>query len=35
MLERFWTGSLKRALDNATTNAEKVVEKVGRNCPNC
>jgi hypothetical protein len=35
MLERFWNDSLKKELDNASTNATKIIEKVGRNCPNC
>lgn len=35
MLENFWENSLKKDLENASEKAEKIVEKVGKNCPNC
>ncbi|MCH2188830.1 type I DNA topoisomerase [Candidatus Gracilibacteria bacterium] len=35
ILEEFWNGSLKKDLENAGENAEKVVEKVGKACPKC
>lgn len=35
MLDRFWNGSLKKDLENAGENAEKVVEKVWKACPKC
>lgn len=35
MLEEFWSGTLKKELDNAWENAEKVVEMVGKKCPKC
>lgn len=35
MLSDFWENGLKKDLDNANTNAEKVVEKVWKNCPEC
>lgn len=35
MLEKFWTGTLKKDIENAGENAEKVIEKVGRECPKC
>lgn len=35
MLERFWNGSLKKNVESASENAEKIVEKVGKSCPSC
>ncbi len=35
MLSRFWEGSLKKDLDNAGEKAEKVVQLVGKKCPEC
>ncbi|QFR39288.1 type I DNA topoisomerase [Candidatus Gracilibacteria bacterium 28_42_T64] len=35
MLKNFWEGSLKKDLENAGENAEKVIEKVGKECPTC
>jgi len=35
MLKSFWEKTLKKDLENAGENAEKVVEKVGRKCPEC
>ncbi|USN58816.1 MAG: type I DNA topoisomerase [Candidatus Peribacteria bacterium] len=35
MLSQFWEGSLKKDLDEAGEKAEKVVEKVGKECPKC
>ena len=35
MLKNFWEKTLKKDLENAGENAEKVVEKVWRKCPEC
>ncbi|NVP17379.1 type I DNA topoisomerase [Candidatus Gracilibacteria bacterium] len=35
MLDRFWNNSLKKDLEHAGDNAEKVIEKVGKACPKC
>ena len=35
MLKDFWEKTLKKDLKNAWENAEKVVEEVWRNCPEC
>lgn len=35
MLKNFWEWTLKKDLDNAWENAEKVIEKVGKECPKC
>jgi DNA topoisomerase-1 len=35
MLERFWNDTLKKDLENAWANAEKVIEKVWKACPEC
>ncbi|MDD2907396.1 MAG: type I DNA topoisomerase [Candidatus Gracilibacteria bacterium] len=35
MLSRFWNDTLKKDLDHAGDNAEKVIEKVGKACPKC
>jgi|TARA_Y100001960_G_C14377326_1_gene682111 DNA topoisomerase-1 len=35
MLDAFWNSTLKKDLENAGENAEKVVEKVGKECPKC
>ncbi|MFA5916731.1 MAG: type I DNA topoisomerase [Candidatus Gracilibacteria bacterium] len=35
MLSNFWEGSLKKDLENAGENAEKVIEMVGKACPEC
>lgn len=35
MLKDFWEKTLKKDLENAWENAEKVVEDVWRNCPEC
>lgn len=35
MLEKFWVGTLKKDIENAWENAEKVIEKVGKACPKC
>lgn len=35
MLQRFWDKTLKKNLDEADEKAEKVIEKVGRECPKC
>ncbi len=35
MLKNFWENTLKKDLENAGENAEKVIEEVGRNCPEC
>jgi DNA topoisomerase-1 len=35
MLDNFWNGTLKKDLEEAWANAEKVVEKVGKQCPKC
>ncbi len=35
MLKNFWEKTLKKDLENAWENAEKVIEKVWRKCPEC
>jgi len=35
MLQKFWDGTLKKNLENADEKAEKVVEFVGKKCPDC
>ncbi len=35
MLDRFWNGSLKKDLDTAWTESEKVVQLVWKDCPKC
>jgi DNA topoisomerase I len=35
MLQKFWDGSLKKDLENAWEKAEKVVQLVGKKCPEC
>ncbi len=35
MLRWFWEKTLKKDLENAGENAQKLVEKVGRKCPEC
>ena len=35
MLKDFWEKTLKKDLENAWENAEKVIEEVWRNCPEC
>nr|MDD3719821.1 type I DNA topoisomerase [Candidatus Gracilibacteria bacterium] len=35
MLSRFWEGTLKKDLEHAGVNAEKVIEMVGKACPEC
>lgn len=35
MLEKFWLGTLKKDIENAGENAEKVIEMVGKPCPKC
>ncbi len=35
MLDNFWQKTLKKDIENAWENAEKVIEKVGKNCPKC
>lgn len=35
MLEKFWVWTLKKDIENAWENAEKVIEKVGKACPKC
>lgn len=35
MLEKFWIWTLKKDIENAWENAEKVIEKVGKACPKC
>lgn len=35
MLSRFWEGSLSKDLVIADKDSEKVVEKTGKNCPEC
>jgi len=35
MLDTFWNGTLKKDLEEAWANAEKVIEKVGKQCPKC
>ncbi len=35
MLEWFWKDTLKKDLEHAWENAEKIIEKTGENCPEC
>lgn len=35
MLQKFWEGTLKKSIEDAGEKAEKVVEKVGKKCPEC
>ncbi|MDA9128900.1 type I DNA topoisomerase [Candidatus Gracilibacteria bacterium] len=35
MLQKFWDGTLKKSLTEADEKAEKVVELVGKKCPEC
>ena len=35
MLKKFWEETLKKDLENAWENAEKVIEKVWKECPKC
>lgn len=35
MLQKFWDGSLKKDLEEAWEKAEKVVQLVGKKCPEC
>ena len=35
MLDKFWNGTLKKELEDAWDNAEKVIEKTGKKCPKC
>ncbi len=35
MLSNFWEQTLKKDLENAGENAEKVIEMVGKECPEC
>ncbi len=35
MLEKFWLGTLKKDIENAWEKAEKVIEKVWKDCPKC
>ncbi len=35
MLKWFWEGTLKKELENAWENAQKVIEKTGEKCPKC
>lgn len=35
MLQKFWDETLKKDLENAWENAQKVVQKVWKNCPKC
>lgn len=35
MLDRFWNGSLKKDLDTAGAESEKVIQLVGKPCPKC
>lgn len=35
MLDLFWKNHLKKDLENADTNAQRVIEKVWKNCPEC
>lgn len=35
MLDRFWNNTLKKDLENAWDNAQKVIEKVWKSCPKC
>lgn len=35
MLQKFWEGTLKKNIEEAGEKAEKVIEKVGKKCPEC
>ena len=35
MLQKFWDGTLKKSIEEAGEKAEKVVELVGKKCPDC
>lgn len=35
MLQKFWEGTLKKNIEEAGEKAEKVVELVGKKCPEC
>lgn len=35
VLKEFWDGTLKKDLEHAGENAEKVIEKTGETCPEC
>jgi DNA topoisomerase-1 len=35
MLQKFWDGTLKKSIEEAGEKAEKVVELVGKKCPEC
>ncbi len=35
MLDTFWNDTLKKELEDAGANAEKVIEKTGKQCPKC
>lgn len=35
MLQRFWEKSLQKNIETASDKAEKVVQKVGKDCPKC
>lgn len=35
MLQKFWEGTLKKSIEEAGEKAEKVIEKVGKACPEC
>jgi ssDNA-binding Zn-finger/Zn-ribbon topoisomerase 1 len=35
MLDEFWNETLKKELEDAGENAEKVIEKTGNKCPKC
>jgi len=35
MLQKFWEWTLKKSIEEAGEKAEKVVEKVGKECPKC
>lgn len=35
IMDKFWNGTLKKELENAWANAEKVVEKTWKQCPKC
>jgi len=35
MLDEFWNWTLKKELEDAGENAEKVIEKTGKKCPKC
>ena len=35
MLDKFWNWTLKKELEDAGENAEKIIEKTGKKCPKC